>query len=107
MLPTNYDVWEKLNEDTNRYYAEKKQIVNILADLLDKRFPGFKSQIEVQDVATPITFHRYTGNWKGSFEGWMVTPKTWNLRMSKTLPGLDNFYMAGQGLSPVEDCLPL
>jgi len=100
MLPTNYDVWEKLNGDTNRYYAEKKQIVNILADLLDKRFPGFKSQIEVQDVATPITFHRYTGNWKGSFEGWMVTPKTWNLRMSKTLPGLDNFYMAGQWVEP-------
>jgi len=30
----------------------------------------------------------------------MVTPETWNLRMSKTLPGLDNFYMVGQWVEP-------
>jgi phytoene dehydrogenase-like protein len=35
-----------------------------------------------------------------SFEGWMITPKTWNLRIDKTLPGLDNLYMAGQWVEP-------
>lgn len=52
------------------------------------------------DMATPVTFHRHTGNWRGSYEGWLPTPEVINLRMSKTLPGLDNFYMAGQLVEP-------
>jgi phytoene dehydrogenase-like protein len=52
------------------------------------------------DVATPITFERYTGNWKGSFEGFLATPENAMLRMRNTLPGLENFYMAGQWVMP-------
>ena len=28
--------------------------------------------------------------------GWLYTPATMNVRMSKTLPGLGSFYMIGQ-----------
>ena len=45
-------------------------------------------------------FHRYTGSWQGSHEGWMVTKKTWSLRMKKTLPGLDGLYLVGQWVEP-------
>ncbi|GAH96642.1 unnamed protein product, partial [marine sediment metagenome] len=79
---------------------EKEQIADQVVALLDKRFPGLAAQVELRDVATPLTFHRYTGNWQGTFEGWMITPETWRLRMSKTLPGLGNFYMAGQWVEP-------
>ena len=48
------------------------------------------------DVATPMTFERYTGNWRGSFEGRQPTPANLTLEMLKTPPGLDNFYLAGQ-----------
>ena len=48
------------------------------------------------DVATPLTFVRYTGNWKGSYEGWQVTPDSYFLDLPQTLPGLSRFYMAGQ-----------
>jgi phytoene dehydrogenase-like protein len=67
---------------------------------LDQRFPGLAKQVEMRDVATPLTWVRYTGNWRGSYEGWL--PKKWNFmtRMSKTLPGLANFYMAGQWVEP-------
>jgi phytoene dehydrogenase-like protein len=54
----------------------------------------------MRDVATPLTFQRYTGNWQGSFEGWMITPASMNLQIKKTLPGLENFYMAGQWVQP-------
>ena len=57
-------------------------------------------QVEMRDVATPVTFHRYTGNWRGSFEGWLPSPDQFGLRMRKTLPGLDNFYMCGQWVEP-------
>lgn len=100
MFPSDYAYWKSLREDLDRYKAEKEQIADQVVALLDKRFPGLAAQVEMRDIATPVTFHRYTGNWQGTFEGWMVTPETWNLRMSKTLPGLDNFYMIGQWVEP-------
>jgi phytoene dehydrogenase-like protein len=102
MLSTDYGYWEKLRDDDEGYKAEKERIADTLIAILDKRFPGFASQVEMRDVASPTTFVRYTGNWKGSFEGWQVTPETWSFgeQMKKTLPGLDNFYMAGHWVEP-------
>jgi phytoene dehydrogenase-like protein len=97
---TDYDYWEKLSKEPDRYKAEKEQIANEVVARLDKRFPGLASQVEMRDVATPITWVRYTGNWKGSYEGWMMTTKNFMTQMSKTLPGLDSFYMAGQWVNP-------
>jgi phytoene dehydrogenase-like protein len=102
MLPTDYLYWKKLRENDEQYKAEKEKIADKVIAILDKRFPGFASQVEMHDVASPTTFVRYTGNWKGSFEGWQVTPETWSFGklMKKTLPGLDNFYMAGHWVEP-------
>ncbi len=102
MLDTDYDYWKKLRENDEQYKAEKEKIADKVVALLDKRFPGLAKQVEMRDVASPTTFVRYTGNWRGSFEGWQVTPKTWHFGqvMRKTLPGLSNFYMAGHWVEP-------
>ena len=51
-----------------------------------------------------MTVERYTGNWQGSQEGWLITTETIGMvmgkGMDKTLPGLDDFYMAGQWVEP-------
>ena len=78
--------------------AEKDQIFDTVVALLDKRFPGLASQLEMRDVATPMTWVRYNGNWKGSYEGWLMTATIFMIQMSKTLPRLDN--MAGQWVNP-------
>ena len=39
-------------------------------------------------------------NWQGSIEGWSITTQTFMMRMSKSLPGLNDFYMAGQWVEP-------
>jgi phytoene dehydrogenase-like protein len=96
MFNTDYDYWERLYKDPERYKAEKEQIADTVVTLLDRRFPGLAAQVEMRDVATPMTWVRYTGNWRGAYEGWMMTPRTLMMHWSKTLPGLDNFYMAGQ-----------
>jgi phytoene dehydrogenase-like protein len=98
---TEYDYWKKLREEPERYKAEKEKIADQVVARLDKRFPGLAAKVEMRDVATPITWERYTGNWRGSYMGWSLAK--WSLmgkRMSKTLPGLDNFYMAGQWVEP-------
>lgn len=100
LLFSDYAYWKSLREDIDRYNAEKEHIADQVVAMLDSRFPGLASKVEMRDVATPITFNRYTGNWQGTFEGWMIIPKTHSLRMSKTLIGLDNFYMAGQWVEP-------
>ena len=97
---TAYDYWEQLYKDKKRYKAEKAQIADTVVAVLDKRFPGLAAQVEMRDVATPMTWVRYTGNWRGAYEGWMMATETFMLPMSKTLPGLDNFYMAGQWVTP-------
>jgi phytoene dehydrogenase-like protein len=99
MINTSYTYWKDLYDegaDHERYEAEKQRVALQVIDRLDQRFPGIAGQVEMADVATPVTFERYTGNWQGSFEGWIPTPDNMMKSISKTLPGLENFYMVGQ-----------
>jgi len=99
-LFSDYEYWKRLKQNPKRYKAEKEKVANQVIDLLDQRFPGLAGQVEMCDVATPMTWERYTGNWRASFEGWLITTKTFGMSMSKTLPGLKNFYMCGQWVEP-------
>jgi len=96
----DYDYWKELRQDPKRYKEEKEQIADKVITALDQRFPGLAAQVEMCDVATPMTFEHYTGNWRGGWIGWDPTTETAGIRMSKTLPGLANFYMAGQWVEP-------
>ena len=105
MFISNHAYWKELAGEPERYEAEKKDIAIKVIDRLAQRFPGIGDQIEVVDVATPLTYERYTGNWQGSMEGWLITSETMGLMMSdkgmdKTVPGLDCFYMVGQWVEP-------
>jgi phytoene dehydrogenase-like protein len=103
MLQTNYDYWKNLAEDRKSYKKKKDEIGNQVVELLEQRFPGINSQVEMINVATPMTFERYTGNWKGSFEGWLITPENSSVimkPMSQVLPELRNFYLCGQWVEP-------
>jgi phytoene dehydrogenase-like protein len=97
---TDYSYWKELKKDPDLYNAEKEEVARNIIKALDQRFPGLSGKLEMCDIATPVTFERYTGNWQGSYEGWLITTKTMNIQMKKTLPGLDNFYMVGQWVSP-------
>jgi phytoene dehydrogenase-like protein len=103
MLETGHEYWKSLAQDKKVYLQKKEEIGQIIIELLNERFPGISSQVEAIDVATPLTFERYTGNWKGSFEGWLITPENAGVimkPMSQTIPGLKNFYMCGQWVEP-------
>lgn len=97
----NYEYWVDLRKnDREKYQAEKERIGNAVIEALEERFGGIRSNVEVMDVSTPASLIRYTGNWKGSFEGWHPGKGTTMLRIDKTLPGLENFYMIGQWVEP-------
>jgi phytoene dehydrogenase-like protein len=67
---------------------------------MEKHLPGITGHIEVIDIATPKSDVRYTGVWKGAYEGFMPTGKNITKSLTMTLPGLKNFYMCGQWLFP-------
>jgi phytoene dehydrogenase-like protein len=95
-MPTRYEYWTELKKsDVARYRAEKRRIVQEIVTSLEQRFPGLAAQIDRSDIATPATYYRYTGNWQGSYEGWLPTPRILGKRISYSLPRLKNFYMAG------------
>jgi len=98
---TRYDYWETLARDRKAYEAEKKRIAEATIGELDRRWPGFSSQIEVVDIPTPATYSRYTGNWQGSPDGWYITPDNMRKRtLLRMLPGLSGLYMVGQWTAP-------
>jgi phytoene dehydrogenase-like protein len=97
----NSEYWSALRErNATKYEAEKKRVAQAVIAVFEKRFPKAKGKVKVVDVATPATIIRYTGNWQGSMEGWLITPATGIKQLPAALPGLKNFYMVGQWISP-------
>lgn len=102
MIPSRHDYWQRIY-GRRLYDLEQLQVADIVIDFLEQLYPGIKAQVEVKDVATPLSYERYTGNWLGATTGWLLTDKTMMMMvqgLDKTLPGLDNFYMAGQWVEP-------
>ena len=102
MIPADYAYWQHIY-GRKLYDTEQIQVEGIVIDFLEKLYPGIRGQIEIIDVATPLSYERYTGNWLGSTSGWLPTNESMRLMLrgvSKTLPGLKDFYLAGQWVEP-------
>ncbi len=95
---TSYDYWKAFSPEA--YRAAKAQAAETVIACLERRFPGFAAQVEVTDVATPLTTERFTGSFMG-YQAWGVPGQKMldalmGEGLSKTLPGLANFHMVGQ-----------
>lgn len=93
-----YDFWKKSKAE-GRYAEEKQSIARRMMAAVSNHIPEAAGRIEVCDVATPLTYERYCGNWKGS---WMTELKA-GMRTEpypNTITGLDGVYFAGQRMMP-------
>lgn len=98
----NADFWIDIRKNDYLKYKEMKHaIAQEVVNILDNKFGNIKNNLEVIDVAMPATFNRYTGNWKGSMQGWMIKDNLLSPSPVKnTLPRLKNFYMVGHWTIP-------
>ena len=94
---SKFEYWKKLYEDKEKYREEKIKVKKAVISTLEKIVPQIKGKIEEVDVSTPMTIERYTNNWKGVYMGFLNV----TLSISKTLPKLKNFLMAGQWVGGV------
>ncbi|MFB9261610.1 hypothetical protein ACFFWD_00150 [Bradyrhizobium erythrophlei] len=54
--------------------GKQHRIAEAVIALVEEMVPDFRNAIETIDVYSPTTVIRYTGNWQGSAEGWLLTP---------------------------------
>lgn len=97
LLQTDYDWWASRGA---RYEAEKDDMALAALERLEGFFPGMTGKVRMLDMATPLTFWRHARSWRGAYEGWMPSADAFFGHVSKTLPGLHDFYMAGQWVEP-------
>lgn len=94
LLDTRWSYWSELGRDRARYRAEKERLVEAVLRLLKPRFPGITGQVEVWDVATPLTTERYTGVGPG-----FVAKPRWGAVLSArpmAVPGVKGLWIVGQ-----------
>ena len=100
-LYSSYEHWQPAAEESEKRYREKKEaLANKVIKIVEQRFPAAKGKIEVVDVATPVTYTRYTGVYKGAYMSWIIPPEAGRFSIPKQLPGLDDFYQVGQWIAP-------
>ncbi|HEX2947046.1 MAG TPA: FAD-dependent oxidoreductase [Clostridia bacterium] len=92
LISTDYRYWEELHNNYDNYAREKKKVSDWFISLFESKFPEARGKIEVADVATPMTYFRYTQVWQGAYQGWKSPAQ----KIPNVLPGLSGFYLAGQ-----------
>lgn len=96
------DFWIDLRKSQPEEYKKcKEEFANQIIDILEHKLGNIKLNIEEIDIATPATFNRYTGNWKGSVQGWLPGKNLFAIPpVGFELPGLKKFYYCGHWSVP-------
>lgn len=93
-----YDFWEQA-KDEGRYEQEKQTLADQVIRALCAKYPQCEGKIEVTDVATPLTYERYTGAYHGA---WMseMEPGDGMKQYPGTCEDISGLYFAGHRLMP-------
>jgi phytoene dehydrogenase-like protein len=96
LMGDSYDFWKACRQN-GTYEAEKQRVAEAFIRELAQQYPQTKGKVAVWDVATPLTYERYLGSYKGS---WMsLTRKdTPNVSYPSKPESIQRVYFAGQRL---------
>ena len=96
LIGDSYDYWKQCKED-GTYEAQKQRVAEAVIHAVEEKFPQAVGKITVWDVATPLTYERYLGSFKGS---WMsVMKKGQGMIQYPVKPeSIQRLYFAGQRL---------
>lgn len=93
----SYDYWLELSKDQEAYKKEKLRIATAVIKGFEQNYPKLKGKVNLLDVATPVTFHRYAGAYQGAYMPFFLTI---NSKMmfyhNGKIKGLKKCYLSGQ-----------
>jgi phytoene dehydrogenase-like protein len=98
LFESNWDLWEEMSD--KEYKNEKSVIASVAAELLISHIPEAKDAIDIIDVATPRTSVKYTGVYKGAYEGFLPSKNNMMKTLPMTFNNINRFYIIGQWLYP-------
>jgi phytoene dehydrogenase-like protein len=98
LMGDTYDYW-KDTKVIGTYEQEKTKLAKTIIEKLSSKLPQIKDKVVVWDVATPLTYERYCGTYKGS---WMTVVGKGDkvTTYPNTTENIANLYFAGQRLYP-------
>ena len=84
-------------ERGDAYRRLKQTFADTLLDRVERDLiPTLRQHIEIMEVATPLTFQRYTGNRDGSIMGHRPTRKNIHARLARIQTPVRRLWMGGQ-----------
>jgi len=91
-----YDYW-KASKEEGRYEADKQALAEQVSRAHCQKYPQAEGKIEVIDIATPLTYERYTGAYHGS---WMAItePGDKMSRFEGAVDSVKGLFFAGHRL---------
>lgn len=97
LIGDSYDFWKQCREN-GTYEAEKQKVAERVIRVFEQKYPAFAGKVAVWDVATPLTYERYLGSYKGSWMSLMKKGQA-NVQYSCKPESIQNLYFAGQRLT--------
>jgi len=94
LMGDSYGFWKKAREK-GQYEAEKQAVAEQVVRALCRKYPQAEGKIEVVDIATPLTYERYTGASKGSWMSIMGKGDSMGAACPCTLEGTKSVFFAG------------
>ncbi len=97
LLLSNEGDYASLKKMGKEEYAAFKNEKGLqIARILEKKMGLSEGDIELLDVATPLTYERYTNAYEGSYMSFLSTKKSKELWRKGNFPEAKNFFYAGQ-----------
>ena len=96
----NYWETDARRERSDAYYKLKDKVLNTVLARLDSSLGnGFKENLVLTELSTPITFERYTYSKNGSCMGWAIDAKNYG-KFMKQKTDVPNLHLVGQWVFP-------
>lgn len=96
LFEDTYDEWKQSYKD-GTYKNKKADLAKTIIQLLEDELPEIKGKVEERDVATPLTYERFCGTFRGSWMSVMKPNARSQIYPSKS-ESIVNLYFAGQRL---------
>lgn len=94
LIGNSYQFWKEQKKN-GTYQSQKESIANLIIENIGAHFPKLQGKITTWDIATPLSFERYTNSFEGSYMT-VMKPGDNSLKYPARSESIQNLYFAGQ-----------
>ncbi len=90
----------EMRKNKAEYRAKKRELLEIFQTVIAEKFPRLRGKMQVLDVWTPATYHRYTDAEAGAYMSFILPKGTLPFPVKSTVPEWSNLLLASQWQQP-------